>query len=71
MSTHVSPPKLAPARCPEVLDRTRSAIGCTAQIRPKRGGKIIHTEAPTFDRKPAAATWLKKRERDLVQPGRP
>jgi hypothetical protein len=31
-------------------------IGYTAQIRLKRGGKIIHTEAQTFDRELAAAS---------------
>ncbi|NRP19273.1 hypothetical protein LPJGGPFB_02527 [Ensifer adhaerens] len=41
----------------------------TAQIRLKRDGKVVHTEAQTFDRRPAAAAWLKKRESDLAQPG--
>src|SRR5262245_19912651 len=49
--------------------RQDGTIGYTAQIRLKRGGNIIHTEAQTFDRKPAAAAWLKKREGELVQPG--
>jgi hypothetical protein len=37
-------------------------IGYTAVIRLKRDGKVILTETQTFDRKPAAATWLKKRK---------
>lgn len=41
----------------------------TAQIRIKRDGKPVHTEAQTFDRKPAASAWLKKRETELSQPG--
>jgi len=49
--------------------RQDGTIGYTAQIRLKRCGKIIHTEAHTFDRKSAAAAWLKKREGELAQPG--
>src|SRR5262249_8887132 len=49
--------------------RQDGTIGYTAKIRLKRAGKIIHTEAQTFDRKPAAAAWLKKREGELAQPG--
>lgn len=41
----------------------------TAQIRIKRDGKLVHTEAQTFDRKPAASAWLKKRETELSQRG--
>ncbi len=49
--------------------RRDGTVGYTAQIRLKRGGKVIHTEAQTFDRRPAAAAWLKKREGELAQPG--
>lgn len=41
----------------------------TAQIRLKAGGRIIHTEAKTFERLPAAKLWLKKRESELAEPG--
>jgi hypothetical protein len=41
--------------------RRDGTIGYTAVIRLKRSGKVILTETQTFDRKPAAATWLKKR----------
>jgi len=44
-------------------------LGTPRRSRLKRGGKTIHTEAQTFDRKPAAASWLKKREGELAQPG--
>lgn len=43
-------------------------MGDTAQIRLKEGGKVIHTEAQTFDRKPAAQAWLTKRETKLAVP---
>ncbi|MGB3068431.1 MAG: tyrosine-type recombinase/integrase [Ottowia sp.] len=43
--------------------------GHTAQIRIKRDGKVIYTESQTFDRKPAAQTWLKNRETALAEPG--
>lgn len=41
----------------------------TAQIRLRRGGVIVHTEAKTFERRPAASAWLKKREKELEAPG--
>ena len=34
----------------------------TAQIVIKKDGVIIHREAQTFDRKPAANAWIVKRE---------
>lgn len=49
--------------------RKDGTTGYTAQIRIKRDGILVHTEAETFDRKPAAATWLKKREAELAEPG--
>lgn len=49
--------------------RKDGTIGHTAQIRLKDGGKVIFTESQTFDRKPAAQAWLKKRETELAQPG--
>lgn len=41
----------------------------TAQIRIKRNGTIVHTEAQTFDRRQAAEAWMKKREVALSEPG--
>lgn len=49
--------------------RKDGSIGHTAQVRVKRGGKVVHTEAKTFDRAPAARAWLVKRERELAEPG--
>lgn len=49
--------------------RQDGSFGHTAQIRLKAGGKVVFTESKTFDRKPAADAWLKKRETELAQPG--
>jgi integrase len=49
--------------------RKDGTMGHTAQIRLKDGGKTIFTESQTFDRKPAAQAWLKKRETELAVPG--
>jgi integrase len=49
--------------------RSDGSTGYTAQIRIKRKGKIVYTEAQTFDRRAAAAAWLTKREGELAQPG--
>ena len=49
--------------------RSDGTLGYTAQIRLKKGGKIIYTQAQTFDRKAAAQIWMKKRETELAQPG--
>lgn len=49
--------------------RADGTVGHTAQIRIKRGGIVVHTEAQTFDRKQAADLWLKKRESQLAEPG--
>ena len=54
-----------------VIPRKRSdgSTGYQAQLLIKRGGKIIHREGRTFDRKQAAAAWLEKREKELATPG--
>lgn len=49
--------------------RADGTTGYTAQIVRKKGGKIIHREAQTFDRKQAADSWIKRRETELDQPG--
>jgi integrase len=38
----------------------------TAQIRIKRGGRVLHTEAQTFEKRKAAELWLLKREAELA-----
>ncbi len=49
--------------------RQDGTTGHTAQIRIKRKGVVVHSEAQTFDRKPAATAWLKNREAELALPG--
>ena len=49
--------------------RADGSTGHTAQIRIKRGGIVVHTEAQTFERKQAAEAWLRRREADLAAPG--
>src|SRR5690554_891321 len=41
----------------------------TAQIRIMRKGVTVYQESQTFDRKPTARAWLKKREAELAAPG--
>jgi integrase len=54
-----------------IIGRTRKdgSKAFTAQIVIKIGGKTIHREAQTFDRKPAANAWIVKREAELKSPG--
>ena len=40
-----------------------------AQISIMRDGKIVFRQSKSFDRRPAAAAWIKKREVDLAKPG--
>jgi integrase len=49
--------------------RKDGTTGYTAQIVIKRGGKIVHRESQTFDRKQAATTWLGRREGELKSEG--
>jgi integrase len=49
--------------------RSDGSIGYTAQIRRKEGGRVVYTQARTFDRESAARAWLDKRERELARPG--
>ena len=54
-----------------ISERTRrdGTKAYTAQIRIKRDGVLVHSEAQTFERRPVARAWLKKRETELDQPG--
>jgi integrase len=45
--------------------RSDGTTGYTAQIRIKRGGIIVHTEAETFSAKVLAREWMKRREAEL------
>lgn len=49
--------------------RKDGTIGYTAQVRLKRGGKLIHHESQTFDRRRAAMAWISRREEELAVPG--
>jgi integrase len=54
-----------------IIGRTRKdgSKSFVAQIVIKKAGAIIHREAQTFDRKPAANAWVVKREAELRSPG--
>lgn len=45
-------------------DGSRSFL---AQISITRGGRRVHSEAQTFDRRPAAAAWITRREAELKE----
>lgn len=45
--------------------RKDGSLGYTAQIRVKRDGKLVHSEAATFDRRQLATEWLRRREAEL------
>ncbi|QXI30481.1 site-specific integrase [Pseudomonas vanderleydeniana] len=44
-------------------------VSYTVQIRLKKKGVIVYTEAQTFARKQAAQAWAKRRETELAEPG--
>lgn len=49
--------------------RKNGSTGYTAQIVIKRGGKVVHREAQTSDRRQAANAWMARRETELSKPG--
>ncbi|MGX1353338.1 integrase [Bradyrhizobium elkanii] len=49
--------------------RKNGAKAYMAKIVLKRGGEIVHRETQTFDRRPAAAAWMARREEELAKPG--
>lgn len=49
--------------------RKDGSTGFTAQIVLKKDGAVVHREARTFDRRPAAVIWMEKREKELRAPG--
>lgn len=54
-----------------IVERPRrdGTVGYMAQISIMRDRKIVHRESKTFDRRPAANAWIKKREAELAKPG--
>lgn len=48
---------------------TQRGVVYTAQIRIKRGGKVVHSESKTFERKAIAQKWRTTREAELLRPG--
>ena len=49
--------------------RKDGTVAYTAQVKVRRGGKILFSQAATFDREAAAKVWLTKREKELAKPG--
>lgn len=49
--------------------RKDGTVGYTAQIKIKREGKVVFSQAQTFDREQAAKTWAAKKEKALAAPG--
>lgn len=54
-----------------IVERPRKdgSVGYMAQISVMRDRKIVHRESKTFDRRPAATAWIRKREAELAKPG--
>lgn len=54
-----------------IIERKRKdgTVAYMAQIMIMRDRKIVFRENRTFERRPAASAWLKKREAELAQPG--
>ena len=49
--------------------RSDGTTSYTAQVVIKKGNKVTHREARTFDRRQAARAWMDRREEDLSKPG--
>jgi integrase len=53
-----------------IIERKRDkGTRYTAQIRIKRDGRVVHTEAQTFSGRDVAKAWIVKREKALAKPG--
>lgn len=54
-----------------IIERKRKdgTVAYMAQIMIMRDRKIVFRENKTFERRPAASAWLKRRESELAQPG--
>lgn len=51
-----------------IRKRKEGSSSYLARVRVMREGTSYH-ETKTFDRRPAAAAWIKKREKELAEPG--
>lgn len=51
--------------------RKNGSIGYTARVQIKKDGKIVFTQAQTFDREAAAKTWIAKKEKEFATSGVP
>ena len=53
-----------------IIERKRKdgSTGYHAQVVVKKRS-LVHRESRTFDRRPAATAWIKKRKHELGQPG--
>ena len=49
--------------------RKDGTTGYTAQIKIKREGRFVFSQAQTFDREAAAKAWIKRKEAELAKPG--
>ena len=49
--------------------RKDGTVGYTAQIKIKREGRFVFSQAQTFDREAAAKAWIKRKEAELAKPG--
>lgn len=53
-----------------IIERKRAkGVRYTAQVRIKRGGKVVHRENETFSTRHAAQAWIDKREKAIGKPG--
>lgn len=53
-----------------IIERKRAkGVRYTAQIRFKRDGKVVYSEAVTFNKREVAKAWIEKREKALGKPG--
>jgi integrase len=53
-----------------IIERARKdgSTAYMAQIMIMRDRKVVHRESKTFDRRPAATAWIRKREAELAKP---
>lgn len=49
--------------------RKDGTVGYTARVQIKKAGKVVFSQAQTFDRPAAARTWIAKKEKELASGG--